>query len=207
MIVRGVRRMTRISEYKMQLLMVLIGLTVCLFLAMTYLDTVPLLMLLFGVQMLWFIKIKRQKKLLMNFTLGKDCLINGHYQQAIRYMEQFIKQTEDNGEIAKASMIPLGVYTRDAVAMAYNNIGIAYMGLLDYQLGKDALHRALAYDGEYVVPYFNLAAIAYIEHDEGHLSIFMDRMKRLGLPIDLERVKQRSLVFREKAQVSKEKEE
>lgn len=199
--------MTRISEYKMQLISVLIGLIVCLFLAMTYLDTVPLLMLLFGVQMLWFAKVRKQKKLLANFTLGKDYLINGHYQQAIRYLEQFIKQTQLDGEIAKASNIPLGVYTRNAVAMAYNNIGIAYMGLLDYQQGKDALHTALEYDGEYVVPYYNLAAIAYIEKDEGHLSIFMDRMGRLGLPIDLEKVKERSMVFRDSKIEHKEKKE
>lgn len=205
--VKGVRMMTRISEYKMQLLSVLIGLVVCLFLAMTYLDTAPLLMLLFGVQMLWFVKIRKQKKLLMNFTLGKDYLINGHYQQAIRYLEQFVHQTELDGEFAKASNIPLGVYTRNAVAMAYNNIGIAYMGLLDYQQGKDALHTALEYDGEYVVPYYNLAAIAFIENDEGHLSIFMDRMSRLGLPVDLEKVKERSMVFREKPRKPEESKE
>lgn len=188
--------MTRISEYKMQLLSVLVGLFVCLFLAFMYLETVPLLILLFGVQLLWFIKIKKQKLLLKNFTEGKDYLINGHYQQAIRYLELFIKETQARREVADASRIPLGIYTRSAVAMAYNNIGIAYMALLDYELSKEALHTALEHDGEYAVPYYNLAAIAYIEHDEGHLSIFMDRLERLGLPIPLERIKERSLVFR-----------
>lgn len=196
--------MTRISEYKLQLMMVLIGLIVCLFLAMTYLDTVPLLMMLFGVQLLWFFKIRKQK-LLMNFTLGKDYLINGHYQQAIRYMEQFIKQAQLEGDVSKASTIPLGVYTRNAVAMAYNNMGIAYMGLHDYQQAKDALHMALEYDGEYVVPYYNLSAIAYIEKDEGHLSIFMDRMERLGVPVDLQKIKDRSMIFREPSKSQKEK--
>lgn len=199
--------MTRINEYKLQLLAVLFGLIVSLFLAMTFLAAVPLLMLLFGVQILWFMKIQKQKKLLMNFTKGKDFLINGHYQQAIRYLEQFIRQTNTDPEIANAVNIPLGVYTRNAVAMAYNNIGIAYMGLTNYELGKDALHTALEYDGEYAVPYYNLAAIAYIEHDEGHLSIFMDRLERLGVPVDLEKVKQRSMIFREKSKEPKEKEE
>jgi len=191
--------MTRINEYKFQFISVLIGLVVSLFLALTYLDTVPMLMLLIGVQILWGVKIRKQKRLLANFTLGKDYLINGHYQQAIRYLEQFVRQVDLDEEIAKASIIPLGVYTRNAVAMAYNNIGIAYMGLLDYELGKDAFHTALKFDGEYAVPYYNLAAIAYIEKDDGHLSLFMDRLQRLGVEIDLEKVKERSLVFRDKS--------
>ncbi|MBN2898818.1 MAG: hypothetical protein JXO44_08585 [Clostridia bacterium] len=189
--------MTRINEYKMQLFLVLAGLVFCMFFALYYLDTVPLLMLLFGVQVLWLMKINKQKKLLMNFTKGKDYLINGHYQQAIRYLEQFIEEAKSNKDIARASNIPLGVYTRNAVAMAYNNIGIAYMGLLDYPEGKDALHTALEFDGEYAVPYYNLAAIAYIEHDEGHLSIYMDRLQRLGVDVDLEKIKERSKLFKE----------
>lgn len=190
--------MTRLKEYKIQLMMALIGLVLGLFIAITYLSTVAFLILLFGVQLLWYAKIRKQQKLLLNFTRGKDALINGHYQQAIRYLKQFIRQVETDVEVKRASNIPLGVYTRNAVAMAYNNIGIAYMGLLDYEQGKDALHIALTYDGEYVVPYFNLAAIAYIEGDEGHLSIFMDRMARLGLAVDLEKVKERSRIFRDK---------
>jgi len=197
--------MTRLKEYKMQLMMALLGLVLCLFVAMTYLATVPFLILLFGVQILWYAKIRKQQRLLENFTKGKDYLINGHYQQAIRYLQQFIKQTELDANVASAINIPLGVYTRNAVAMAYNNIGIAYMGLFDYEQGKDALHTALEYDGEYAVPYFNLAAIAYIEHDEGHLSIFMDRMQRLGIPVDLEKVKERSMIFRDPTNVRGEK--
>jgi tetratricopeptide (TPR) repeat protein len=200
----GVRAMTRINEYKMQLMLVLVGLVVSLFLALHYLDTVPLLMLLLGVQGLWLMKIRKQKDLLKNFTKGKDYLLNGHYQQAIRYLMDFVKETQNNKEVEHASMIPLGVYTRSAVAMAYNNIGIAYMGLKDYQQGKDALHTALEYDGEYAVPYYNLAAIAYIEHDEGHLSIFMDRLQRLGVNVDLEKIKERSMVFRESIAEHKE---
>ena len=196
--------MTRINEYKIQLVLVLVGLVVCLFLALHYLDTVPLLMLLLGVQGLWLMKIRKQKDLLKNFTKGKDHLLNGHYQQAIRYMMDFINETQNNKEVEQASMIPLGVYTRSAIAMAYNNIGIAYMGLKDYQQGKDALHTALEYDGEYAVPYYNLAAIAYIEHDEGHLSIFMDRLQRLGVNVELEKIKERSMVFRESIVEGKE---
>ena len=197
--------MTRINEFKIQLVAVLAGLVACMFFALYYLDTVPLLMLLFGVQILWLLKINKQKRLLVNFTKGKDYLINGHYQQAIRYLEQFITEAKSNKEIARASIIPLGVYTRNAVAMAYNNIGIAYMGMKNYTLGKDALHTALEYDGEYAVPYDNLAAIAYIENDEGHLSIYMDRMARLGLPVDLEKVVERSKIFRENKLGQKEK--
>lgn len=199
--------MTRIQEYKMQLVIVLVGLVFCLFLAMNYLTTIPLLMLLFGIQILWYMKISKQKKLLENFTKGKDYLINGHYQQAIRYLEQFVRQTQVDAEVASAVNIPLGVYTRNVIAMAYNNIGIAYMGLLDYEQGKDALHTALEYDGEYGVPYYNLAAIAYIENDEGHLSIFMDRLQRLGIPIDLEKIKERSLLFRDSGARLEEKKE
>lgn len=197
--------MTRINEYKMQLVSVLAGLVLCLFFALYYLDTLPMLILLLGVQGLWLMKIKKQKVLLENFTKGKDYLLNGHYQQAIRYLNEFINETKHNKEVERASTIPLGVYTRSAIAMAYNNMGIAYMGLKDYQQGKDALHTALEYDGEYAVPYFNLAAIAYIEKDEGHLSIFMDRLQRLGIDVDLEKVKERSRAFRENIMEEKEK--
>ena len=72
------------------------------------------------------------------------------------------------------------VYTTDARAMGWNNLGVAEMQRGRWNAAAQALHQALAIDPKYPIPHFNLAAVAHILGDRETCETHAAAAKSLG---------------------------
>jgi tetratricopeptide (TPR) repeat protein len=115
-----------------------------------------------------------------NFFLGRRYLKNGLWKKSIDQFLLFIKELNDKPMLKYFNAIRWPIYTASVEAMAWSNIGLAYINIFDFDEAARCFNKALSLDSDYPVPYFNLAIIALINKKESEAEKLWKKSQELG---------------------------
>jgi tetratricopeptide (TPR) repeat protein len=115
-----------------------------------------------------------------NLFRGRRLLDSGHPKEALPHLQAFLAQLKESPWKKKLIWLAWSVYTPDADAMAWNNIGAAHTNLGNWEEAKAAFGKALAIDEKYPLPHLNLARIAIVQGDGANAEHHLDSAKKLG---------------------------
>ena len=135
---------------------------------------------LFAVSLLLFVPGRIQGVFFRDFFRGRRLVSSGQPAQALVPLRRFREQVQRSPWQKRLLWLAWGFYSTDIEAMTWNNIGAAHTELGDWSAAREALGQALAIDGEYPIPHFNLALIAAAEGDHEEAQREAEAARRLG---------------------------
>jgi len=133
-----------------------------------------------AVGLLFFLPGRIQGLFFRDFFRGRRLLGSGLPAEALVPFRLFLEQIERKPWQKRLVWLAWGFYSTDIEAMTWNNIGAAHTELGEWSAAREALGKALAIDGEYPIPHFNLALIASAEGDREQAQREVDAARRLG---------------------------
>lgn len=102
---------------------------------------------------------------LRNLFRARDLVDDGQIEQAIATSKAFLSDLAREPWRRHFMHFFIDVQTRNAEAMAHNNIGAASLNAGALDEAKAHFEKALDYDPNYAVAYFNLSIIASVKGD------------------------------------------
>ncbi len=154
--------MDRTTRYKLIYFALLVVVAAVLFTLALVLDQ---WLAALGVGVLLFIPGRIQRHFWRDFHEGRKLLESGHPEEAIGCFERFIQKLQENPRLAGYVWLGSSLYTRNAEAMAHSNLGAARLYLHRAEEAEACLRRAIELDGQYPVPWVNLAVLAMLRGD------------------------------------------
>ena len=168
--------MTRTAKHKLQYFVATLGYFSVAGLLIWWIEPTPVALIGIGLVLLGRGRISGI--LYRDLFTSRRLLESGDFENSIVASERFIERANAKPRLRKVGLWKGGIYTRDAIAMATNNIGAAYLELGELELAERALHEALEMDPEYPLPHWNLAMVAHLlcydMKTEEHLRIGRD---------------------------------
>lgn len=111
---------------------------------------------------------------------GRRLMATGQLESAVAHFERFLARLRAAPWKKRFIWLAWGFYSWDIEAMTLNNLGVALMGLGEWDAARDRNEEALRVDPKYPVPYFNLAVLAAAQGDEAHARELLARAEALG---------------------------
>ena len=111
---------------------------------------------------------------------GLRLLRERQFAQSARHSEKFLEQIGRRPWIRHLTWLGSGIYSRNAKAMALNNLGAAEIYLGESAAARDHLEQSRKLDCENPLPYFNLAKLEMIQGNELGSRDCLEQAKRLG---------------------------
>ena len=108
-------------------------------------------------------------------------------KQAVEHLNRFIADLLRQPWKKKLIWLSWAIYTTDAEAMAWNNVGSAKLSMGEWSQANQAFETALTIDPLYPLPHENLAKLAMLDGDQPEAERRIDNAARLGYratPID-----------------------
>jgi ATP-dependent Clp protease adaptor protein ClpS len=90
---------------------------------------------------------------------GLKLLRRKDYASSKRHSERFIADLQRKPWLKNLIWLGSGVYTRDPLVMALNNLGAAEIGLNNFEAARSHLDRAIALDPDCPLPYQNIGML------------------------------------------------
>lgn len=90
---------------------------------------------------------------------GRRLCDAGRFEASLAASRRFISLLTERPRLRRLWWLAWSVYTRDAKAMACNNIGAAQLNLGRLEEAESAFQEALIADPEYPIPHFNLGVL------------------------------------------------
>lgn len=172
--------MTRIQQSKLFLTVLAIAFIAFISANFYFLGPVKGLAALFAVELFIIWNNRKQKEELKSFNIARKLFKQQRYDEAITMFLTFLKEVKENPNKEKTSLLNFGFYTSSAIAMSYNNIGAACIELGHYDKALESLERAVEVDGDYAIPYYNMAVVATMLKDDEKVGHCVERMTALG---------------------------
>jgi ATP-dependent Clp protease adapter protein ClpS len=111
---------------------------------------------------------------------GLRLLRERQFAQSARHTKKFLEDIGRRPWIQHLTWLGSGTYSRNAKAMALNNLGAAEMLLGEFAAARDHLEQSSRLDGENPLPYFNLAKLEMILGNEAKSRDNLEQAKRRG---------------------------
>jgi ATP-dependent Clp protease adapter protein ClpS len=111
---------------------------------------------------------------------GLRLLRERQFAQSARHSKKFLEDIGRRPWIQHLTWLGSGTYSRNAKAMALNNLGAAEISLGDFAAARDHLEQSSNLDGENPLPYFNLAQLEMILGNEARFRESLEQAKRRG---------------------------
>jgi ATP-dependent Clp protease adapter protein ClpS len=102
------------------------------------------------------------------------------FAQSARHSEQFLEDIHRRPWIQHLTWLGSGVHSRNATAMALNNLGAAEIFLGKFAAARDHLEESRRLDYENPLPYFNLARLEKMLGNEAGAQHCLEQAKQLG---------------------------
>jgi len=134
---------------------------------------------------------RKQKENLKTFNVARKLHKQGRYNEAINMFLIYLKEVKDSPDKEKTTLLNFGVYTHSTVAMSYNNIGAGCIEMGQYVKAEESLQRAVEVDGDYSIPYYNLAIIATINGEDELVNRYMTKLSALGYPATMDQINEK----------------
>lgn len=115
------------------------------------------------------------------FFVGRRHLKKKRWVDALTAFQAFETELAASPWKRRLSWLAAGVYTRDPVAIARNNVGVIHLENDKLELAAAAFRSALERDADYAVPHLNLAVVAAKRKDAGAMEASLKEADRLGL--------------------------
>ena len=149
---------------------------VCLVLGNVLPDEIrlPFVLLIFALAAVSYVVSRR-------FFAGRRHLKKKQWVDALTSFQAFEQELDSSSWKRRFSYLASGIYTRDPVAIARNNIGVVHLENGKLELAEAGFRSALERDGEYAVPHLNLAVIAAKRGDSASMEQRLADAQRLGL--------------------------
>lgn len=177
--------MTRIQQSRLFLTVLAIALIAFISANFYFLGPVKGLASLFAVELFIIWNNRKQKEQLKTFNVARKLLKKKRYDEAITMFLTFLKEVKENPNKEKTTFLNFGFYTNSAIAMSYNNIGATCIELGHYDKALESLERAVEVDGDYAIPYYNMAVVATMLKDDEKVGHCVERMTALGYKVTL----------------------
>jgi ATP-dependent Clp protease adapter protein ClpS len=111
---------------------------------------------------------------------GLRLLRERQFAQSARHSKKFLEDIGRRPWIQHLTWLGSGTYSRNAKAMALNNLGAAEISLGEFATARDHLEQSSRLDGENPLPYFNLAQLEMILGNEARSRDSLEQAKRRG---------------------------
>ena len=115
------------------------------------------------------------------FFAGRRHLKKKRWVDAITAFQAFEQELTAASWKRSFSFLASGIYTRDPIAIARNNVGVVHLENEKLELADAAFRSALERDKDYAVPHLNLAVIAAKRGDAAAMDAGLKEAERLGL--------------------------
>jgi len=115
------------------------------------------------------------------FFAGRRALKKKRWVDAIQSFQAFEQELQRSEWKRRFSWLAAGIYTRDPVAIARNNIGVVHLENGKLDLADASFRSALERDRDYAVPHLNLAVVAAKRGDRSAMEASLTEAQRLGL--------------------------
>lgn len=111
---------------------------------------------------------------------GRCLLDSGEPEKAIPFIERFLESIKRHPQRSKLLWLSWSIYTSSAEAMAINNLGVARLGLGQFNEAEQLFTNALAQDPLYPLPHFNLAIVHELRGNRADAAEAVERARQLG---------------------------
>jgi len=101
-----------------------------------------------------------------DLLIGLRLLQERHFAQSARHSKKFLQDIDRRPWIQHLTWLGSGTYSRDARAMALNNLGAAEIFLGEFAAARNHLEQSSKLDGENPLPYFNMFQLEKILGNE-----------------------------------------
>jgi hypothetical protein len=115
------------------------------------------------------------------FFAGRRALKKKQWIDAVSSFHAFEAELTQTPWKRTMSWLAAGVYTRDPIAIARNNIGVVHLENGKLDLATASFRSALELDARYAVPHVNLAVVAARQNDSATMEKELAEATRLGL--------------------------
>ncbi|MBL8954450.1 MAG: tetratricopeptide repeat protein [Myxococcaceae bacterium] len=115
------------------------------------------------------------------FFAGRRHLKTKQWVDAIAAFQSFEQELERTSWKRTFSWLAAGIYTRDPVAIARNNVGVVHLENGKLDLAEASFRSALERDRDYAVPHLNLGVAAARRGDGKVMEAELAEAQRLGL--------------------------
>lgn len=149
---------------------------VCLVLGNVLPDEIrlPFVLIIFALAAFSFVVSRR-------FFAGRRYMKKKQWVDALSAFQAFEQELGASSWKRHFSYLASGIYTRDPVAIARNNIGVVHLENGKLDLAEAGFRSALERDNDYAVPHLNLAVIAAKRGDSASMEQRLGEAQRLGL--------------------------
>ena len=117
---------------------------------------------------------------LRHFYRGLQAFQQRDWPNARAHFQTFLTRVERRPWIKRLMWLNWGNYTGDIVAMTHNNLGAIALETRQLDEAKNQLLQAIALDGGYAKPYYNLAVIAALQNDPDTSAQHLGEARRRG---------------------------
>lgn len=111
---------------------------------------------------------------------GLDELKRGNYEKSRTHSQSFLDQLPTQPWLKLLIWLGSSAYSRDPKALALNNLGVANIGLMEYDTARKNLENSIAIDGQNPVPYFNLGVLATRRGEAAEAATWSAKAEALG---------------------------
>jgi ATP-dependent Clp protease adapter protein ClpS len=115
-----------------------------------------------------------------DLVTGLRLLRERQFAQSARHSKRFLQDIDRRPWIQHLTWLGSGVYSRNAKAMALNNLGAAEIFLGEFAAARGHLEQSSRLDDENPLPYLNLAKLMRILGDEAGSRDCAEQAKRCG---------------------------
>lgn len=111
---------------------------------------------------------------------GLRLLRERQFAQSARHSKKFLEDIDRRPWIQHLTWLGSGTYSRNAKAMALNNLGAAEIFLGEFAAARDHLEQSSRLDDENPLPYLNLGKLMLILDDKARSRECLEQAKRRG---------------------------
>ena len=111
---------------------------------------------------------------------GLRLLQERQFAQSVRHSKKFLEDIGRRPWIRHLTWLGSGTYSRDAKALALNNLGAAELFLGEFTASRDHLEQSRRLDDENPLPYFNMAQLELILGNKEKSRDSLEQAKRRG---------------------------
>jgi ATP-dependent Clp protease adapter protein ClpS len=111
---------------------------------------------------------------------GLRLLRERQFAQSASHSKKFLVYIGRRPWIQHLTWLGSGTYSRDAKAMALNNLGAAEICLGEFAAARDHLEQSNRLDGENPLPYFNLAQLEMVLGNDARSRDSLEQARRRG---------------------------
>ncbi|MCP5501308.1 MAG: hypothetical protein H7A25_15515 [Leptospiraceae bacterium] len=115
-----------------------------------------------------------------NFFNGKIHMTNKDLDKAIDSFHTFLKDLDKKPGLKNLEWLIFGLYTKDAEAMTFNNLGSAFLQKKELETAEQYFQKAAEKDPLYPIPYFNLAILKALKKNKEESETFFNKAVFLG---------------------------